>query len=230
MHPDGRTLLTSASGQSCAVVAGLGGSGAACRPRNRPKASTTGSVANRRWRGYQCFPVRSLRADGQIAVSLADGAGGQELIRLSDPATGRPSGRPASHYPGWIVRAVAFSPDGRCVRDREQSGRSPRRRGPTLGREHGPAAIPADSAHQLGRGTGIPARWQGPGRGRLRWTRPVLGYLHRPGDRPAASSRGDRPEPGLQPGRQDARGGSRQRSYGQARHPALGYQDASAHR
>ena len=78
------------------------------------KATPTGSVANRRWRGLNAFRSGRLRADGQIAVSLADGAGGQELIRLSDPATGRPFGRPAPHYPGWIVRAVAFSPDGRC--------------------------------------------------------------------------------------------------------------------
>ena len=78
------------------------------------KATPTGSVANRRWRGFNAFRSGLLRADGQIAVSLADGAGGQEVIRLSDPATDRPSGRPAPHYPGWIVRAVAFSPDGRC--------------------------------------------------------------------------------------------------------------------
>ena len=78
------------------------------------KVTLTGSVANRKWRGYNVFRSGRLRSDGQIAVSLADGAGGQELIRLTDPATGRPSGRPAPHYPGWVVRAVAFSPDGRC--------------------------------------------------------------------------------------------------------------------
>ena len=94
------------------------------------KASMTGSVANRRWRGIDAFRSGLLRADGQIAVSLADGAGGQELIRLSDPATGRSSGRPATHYPGWIARAVAFSPDGRCFAtgsnpdDRRQQARS----------------------------------------------------------------------------------------------------------
>ena len=78
------------------------------------KALLTGSVANRKWRGFNAFRSGLLRADGQVAVSLADGAGGQELIRLSDPATGRSFGKPASHYPGWIARAVAFSPDGRC--------------------------------------------------------------------------------------------------------------------
>ena len=194
------------------------------------KATPTGSVANRRWRGFNAFRSGRLRADGQIAVSLAEGAGGQELIRLSDPATGRPLGRPAPHYPGWIVRAVAFSPDGRCF----ATGSNPETRYAGELRlwdaSTGRLLVPADAAHQLGRGTGIPARRQGPGRGRLRWTRPVLGYLHRQGNRPAASSRRDRPEPGLQPGRQDARGGSRQREYGQARHPALGYQDTPTHR
>ncbi len=77
------------------------------------------------------------------------------------------------------------------LRDREQSGRPRGRRGPTLGREHGPVAVPADAAHQLGSGTGIPARRQGPGRGRLQRTGPVLGHVHRPGDRPAPSSGGE---------------------------------------
>ena len=210
-HPDGRTVLTSTLGdrallwQVSAEAEPLAGRG------TDPKASTTGSVANRRWRGYNAFRSGLLRADGQIGVSLADGAGGQELIRLSDPATGRSSGRPALHYPGWIVACGRLQPRRSMVRDREQSGRSPHRRAQTLERDHGPVAIPADSVHQLGRGTGIPARWQGSGRRRLRWTRPVLGSLDRPGDWPAASSRGDRSEPGLQPGRHDDRGGSRQR-------------------
>ena len=131
------------------------------------KATPTGSVANRRWRGFNAFRSGLLRADGQIAVSLADGAGGQEVIRLSDPATDRPSGRPAPHYPGWIVRAVAFSPDGRCFATGSNPDGSLRRRGPTLGREHGAVLAPADTAHQLGRGTGLPARRQG------RWPRAI---------------------------------------------------------
>ncbi len=113
LHPDGHTVLTNAFLNSAllwqvsadAEPLGDGGTG--------KRATPTGSVANRRWRGLNAFRSGRLRADGQIAVSLADGAGGQEVIRLSDPATGRPIGRPAPHYPGWIVRAVAFSPDGR---------------------------------------------------------------------------------------------------------------------
>jgi eukaryotic-like serine/threonine-protein kinase len=64
-------------------------------------------------RGFFLVVGGRLRADGRLVVSLAEGAGGRELIKLIDPATGRPSGRPAPHNPGWVVRAIAFSPDGR---------------------------------------------------------------------------------------------------------------------
>ena len=52
-------------------------------------------------------------ADGQIAVSLAKSVAERELIRMVDPAASRPLGRPVSHQTGWIIGAVAFSPDGR---------------------------------------------------------------------------------------------------------------------
>ena len=166
-HPDGRTMLNGTSDDTRPVVAGVGGCGAGCRRRNRQEGNADRERSQPPMAWVQCFPVRLLRADGQIAVSLADGAGGQEVIRLSDPATGRPFGRPAPHYPGWIVRAVAFSPDGRCFATGSNPDDSLRRRGATLGREHGPVAAPADAAHQLGRGTGIPARRQG------RWPRAI---------------------------------------------------------
>ena len=51
--------------------------------------------------------------DGRVAVSAAKGAVGRELIRLSDPATGRTVGRPCAHYSDWVVRVFALSPDGR---------------------------------------------------------------------------------------------------------------------
>ena len=166
-HPDGRTMLTDASDKRALLWQVSADAEPLADGGTNKKATPTGSVANRRWRGFNAFRSGLLRADGQIAVSLADGAGGQELIRLSDPATGRPSGRPAPHYPGWIVRAVAFSPDGRCFATGSNPDDSLRGRGPTLGREHGPVAAPADAAHQLGRGTGIPARRQG------RWPRAI---------------------------------------------------------
>ena len=97
-----------------------------------------------------CSRSGRLRSDGQIAVSLADGAGGQELIRLSDPATGRPSGRPAPHYPGWIVACGRLQPRRPMFRDGEQPSDSLRRRAQTLGREHGPVAASAFAATPTG--------------------------------------------------------------------------------
>ena len=139
-HPDGRTMLTSASDNSALLWQVSADAEPLADGGTDKKATPTGSVANRRWRGFNAFRSGLLRADGQIAVSLADGAGGQEVIRLSDPATGRPFGRPAPHYPGWIVRAVAFSPDGRCFATGSNPDDSLRRRAQTLGREHGAVA------------------------------------------------------------------------------------------
>jgi WD40 repeat protein/tetratricopeptide (TPR) repeat protein len=113
-HPDSRIMLTSAFDNSALLWQVSADAEPLADGGTNRKATPIGSVANRRWRGLNAFRSGLLRADGQIAVSLADGAGGQEVIRLSDPATDRPSGRPAPHYPGWVVRAVAFSPDGRC--------------------------------------------------------------------------------------------------------------------
>jgi len=113
LHPDGRTVLTNAFDNSALLWQVSADAEPLADGGTGKKVTPTGSVANRKWRGVNAFRSGRLRADGQVAVSLADGAGGQELIRLSDPATGRPIGRPARHYSGWIVRAVACSPDGR---------------------------------------------------------------------------------------------------------------------
>ena len=79
------------------------------------KASMTGSVANRKWRGFNAFRSGRLRADGRIAVSLAEGAGGQELIRLSRSRNRSPLRQARVALPRLDrPRAVAFSPDGRC--------------------------------------------------------------------------------------------------------------------
>ena len=80
---------------------------------NDTQTSMTAIESNRLLRDLRLFRT-GLWADRRIAISPAVGAGGRALIRLTDPATGRPMGRPASHYPGWTVRAVELSPDGRC--------------------------------------------------------------------------------------------------------------------
>ncbi len=53
--------------------------------------------------------------DGRIAVTNSKGVSGREGIRVSDLATGRTLGRPTPHYPGWQIRGLALSPDGRFV-------------------------------------------------------------------------------------------------------------------
>ncbi len=76
------------------------------------RAPMRGMEPNRPMRASSLFSA-GLGMDGQTAISASTGAGGRELIRFSDPATGRPIGRPAAHYPGWKVRSLALSPDGR---------------------------------------------------------------------------------------------------------------------
>ncbi|HEY2154851.1 MAG TPA: hypothetical protein VGH33_04430, partial [Isosphaeraceae bacterium] len=53
--------------------------------------------------------------DGRIAITSSKGVSGREGIRVSDLATGRMLGRPSPHQPGWQVRGLALSPDGRFL-------------------------------------------------------------------------------------------------------------------
>jgi eukaryotic-like serine/threonine-protein kinase len=52
--------------------------------------------------------------NGQIAITDAENSSGRKQILLTDLATGRALGRPAPHNPGWAIRGVALSPDGRA--------------------------------------------------------------------------------------------------------------------
>jgi WD40 repeat protein/tetratricopeptide (TPR) repeat protein len=107
-HPDGRTLLALAPDFNVS----LWQISAQAEPVPDKEATRTGTTAAPRTRGFNIF-VAELGALAQIAVSLSLDAAGREQVRLTDPATGRPLGRPAAHYPDWFVRAFAFSPDGR---------------------------------------------------------------------------------------------------------------------
>jgi WD40 repeat protein/Flp pilus assembly protein TadD len=111
-HPDGCTVISSTYDSlhlwqisPDAELVPDGGTGT--------QTSTTGMEPDRRTRDVILFSA-GLGMDGQMAISASTGAGGRELIRFSDAATGRPLGRPAAHYPGWNVRGFALSPDGRC--------------------------------------------------------------------------------------------------------------------
>ncbi|HKI41139.1 MAG TPA: WD40 repeat domain-containing protein, partial [Mycobacterium sp.] len=113
-HPDGRTALSAATDATIRLWQISADAEPVPHGETDKQASLSWILPNRQTRGFSVFWA-GLRADGQIAISLAKDAAERELIRLSDPATGRPSGRPAPHYPGWVVRAVALSPDGRCL-------------------------------------------------------------------------------------------------------------------
>jgi WD40 repeat protein/Flp pilus assembly protein TadD len=111
-HPDGRTLITLGGDNTVrswqvSVDAAPVSDGATDR-----RAPATGDEHNRQTRGLNTF-WSGLRSDGQVAVSLARGVAKRELVRITDADTGRPLGRPVPHHNGWIIGALAFSPDGR---------------------------------------------------------------------------------------------------------------------
>jgi serine/threonine protein kinase/WD40 repeat protein/Flp pilus assembly protein TadD len=111
-HPDGRTLITLGGDNTVrswqvSVDAAPVSDGAT--DKRRP---ATGNEPNRQTRGLNTF-WSGMRMDGQIAVSLARGVAKRELVRMTDLDTGRPLGRPVPHHTGWIIGALAFSPDGR---------------------------------------------------------------------------------------------------------------------
>ena len=112
-HPDGRTMIAP-SGDHVRLWQISPDAEPVPEGGTDSQASMTGIESDRRVRDLRLFWT-DLWTDGQIAIAPAVGVGGRELIRLSDPATGSPLGRPASHYPGWKVRTIALSPDGRCV-------------------------------------------------------------------------------------------------------------------
>ena len=111
-HPDGRTMVASHGAGVVRVWQISFDAEPASSGGTDTQASVTGIEPDHQIRDGFLF-LAGVWTDGRIAISPARGAGGRELIRLADPATGRLIGRPASHYPGWKVRAVAFSPDGR---------------------------------------------------------------------------------------------------------------------
>jgi serine/threonine protein kinase/WD40 repeat protein len=59
--------------------------------------------------------ANGFATDGRIALTSARGVAGREQIQVSDLATGQPLGRPSPHYPGWVIRGLALSPDGRSI-------------------------------------------------------------------------------------------------------------------
>jgi eukaryotic-like serine/threonine-protein kinase len=113
-HPDGRTMLTLGGDNSVRLWQVATDAEPIADSETDKQSLAMGKEFHRPTRGLHAF-WSSLRADGRIAVSLAEGVAGREMIRITDLAAGRPRGRPAAHNTGWIIGSVAFSPDGGIV-------------------------------------------------------------------------------------------------------------------
>jgi serine/threonine protein kinase/WD40 repeat protein/tetratricopeptide (TPR) repeat protein len=113
-HPDGRTMLTLGRDHTVRLWQISVDAEPIADGTTGPESSAVGYELKRRIRGFQDF-WSSLGADGRIGLALAKGVAGRELLRITDPATGRPIGRPVSHLTGWSIGSVAISPDGRTV-------------------------------------------------------------------------------------------------------------------
>ncbi len=111
-HPDGRTVLSASRDGTVRFWQISADAEPVSSGGTETQDSMTSILPQGQMRDLRIYQG-SLLTDGRVAVSPASGAAGRELIRLSDPATGRPIGRPASHYAGWAVRSFALSPDAR---------------------------------------------------------------------------------------------------------------------
>ncbi len=110
VHPDGRTVISIQGTTASLWRISADADPAPDRDSGEP-ATKAGGASGHQTRDIHLF-CGGLRSDGRLALAVARGPGERELVRLSDPVTGRPIGRPARHSPGWNVRALALSPDG----------------------------------------------------------------------------------------------------------------------
>ena len=114
MHPDGRTAITAHPDGTVRLWQISADAEPVANQAVAPTPSLRGDEVKRKPRGYAVIRGGLLSPDARLAASLVEGAEGREWIRFLDPATGRPTGRPAPHQVGWVVRSAAFSPDGQC--------------------------------------------------------------------------------------------------------------------
>jgi WD40 repeat protein len=110
MHPDARTILVTAPDNTLRLVHLSSDAEPIPEGGGDSQASTAQGILDRQARkAYSA----GLWADGRVAASWTVDVLGRQRVRLTDTATGRPSGRPAPHYPEWTIRVFALSPDGR---------------------------------------------------------------------------------------------------------------------
>jgi WD40 repeat protein/tetratricopeptide (TPR) repeat protein len=109
LHPDSRSILVTAPDNTLRLVQLAALAEPVSESGADTQSSTTASLLARQAR--KAFSA-GLRADGRVAALWTVDVLGRQRVRLCDPATGRPAGRPAPHYPGWTVRVFALSPEG----------------------------------------------------------------------------------------------------------------------
>jgi eukaryotic-like serine/threonine-protein kinase len=112
-HPDGRTVLSASRDRTVRLWQISADAEPVSSGGTETQDSMTWIVPQVQMRDLRIYQG-NLLTDGSVVVSPASGAAGRVLIRLADPATGRPMGRPASHHAGWAVRNFALSHDARC--------------------------------------------------------------------------------------------------------------------
>jgi eukaryotic-like serine/threonine-protein kinase len=110
-HPDGLTVISSSADDTLRLwqISPEAESIAEGRFNN----STMTQTELTRETSHLSHLANGFQTNGQIAIINAESLSGREHVRVLDLASGRTLGRPALHNPGWVVRGLALSLDGR---------------------------------------------------------------------------------------------------------------------
>jgi eukaryotic-like serine/threonine-protein kinase len=111
-HPDGLTVVNHASDNTLRMWQISPEAEPIAAGRSDDQSSTSETRPDREALELSRL-ANGFLTDGRIAITTTRGVSGREQIRVSDLATGRTLGRPSPHYPGWFIRGLALSSDGR---------------------------------------------------------------------------------------------------------------------
>ena len=111
-HPDGLTVINTMVDETLRTWQISPEAEPIALPRSNNPAATTKSELDPETLDTSSLANKFI-TDGRIAIINTRGVSGREQVRVSDLTTGRTLGRPAPHYPGWAIRGLALSQDGR---------------------------------------------------------------------------------------------------------------------